>query len=403
MAKFLLLHQDNQGYGPLHVAAKWNKTDVMEILTKRPGGEALLHQRGRYWQDTPLHLATVAANGESIKTLITLGADLAATQSQGKTPLHLATQYPEVQHASIVKLLLESGADPSLQDKKGRTPLHNAVNHGHARTLQTILDNGNTKIVDVQDLDGRTTLHCAVKDRKGDYLRMTRMLLQAGSDALKRDGSGQTALYYAIASRDRGLIDAFIDHPQYQNESLFIGIRSDQPWLVERLLSGPTGTWPTLHQGQTTVLHVAAQSGSTEVVHLILRRDKDKELLEKRNAGGRTPILIATAREHVEIVAALIAAGANVNAQEGAGNTALHLAVENDLPEVVELLLNAAAMLDITNNDGQTPYAQALASGSKDCATLPAASDRADRAATAETSCSEPQLTDSNKLDAVRD
>lgn len=68
----LLLHQDNQGYGPLHVAAKWNKTDVMGTLTKRPGGEALLHQRGRYWQDTPLHLATVAANGQSNKTLIKL-------------------------------------------------------------------------------------------------------------------------------------------------------------------------------------------------------------------------------------------------------------------------------------------------------------------------------------------
>lgn len=155
---------------------------------------------------------------------------------------------------------------------------------------------------------------------------------------------------------------------------------------------------------QTTVLHVAAQSGSTEVVHLILRRDKNKELLEKGNAGGRTPILITTSREHVEIVEALIAAGANVDAQGGAGNTALHLAVENDMPEVVGLLLNAAAKLDITNNDGQTPYAQALASGSEDCGAVLAA---ADRAATAESSGSEHQLTDSNtkspntKLDAI--
>ena len=402
--KDLLLHQDNQGYGPLHVAANRNKTDVMEILTKRPGGEALLHQRSRNWQDTPLHLASVMANAESIKTLLKLGADLAATQSQGKTPLHLATQYPEVQHASIVKLLLESGADPNLQDKKGRTALHEAVYHGHAGNLQTVLDDGHIMTLDVQDTEGRTALHGAVKERKGDYLRMTRMLLQAGSDALKQDRSGQTALYCAIASRDRGLIDVFMDHPQYNNEILFIGIRSDQPWLVERLLNGPAGTWPTLHRGQTTVLHVAAQSGFTEVVHLILGRDKSKELLEKRNTGGRTPILIATAREHVEIVEALAAAGANVNAQGGAGNTALHLAVEIDLPEVVELLLNADAKLDITNNDGQTPYAQALASGSEDCAALLAA---ADRAAATELSGSEPQLTDSNpksshtKLDII--
>ena len=50
----------------------------MEELVCFSGGEALLHQHTGYWQDTPLDVATVNARVDSVKTLIKLGANLAA-------------------------------------------------------------------------------------------------------------------------------------------------------------------------------------------------------------------------------------------------------------------------------------------------------------------------------------
>jgi ankyrin repeat protein len=79
----LVLHQDNNGYGALHEAVSGGKTAVMEKLIQVPGGAAFLHQQTKEWKDTPLHLATVTAKLDSIRTLIQLGADTAAARSQG--------------------------------------------------------------------------------------------------------------------------------------------------------------------------------------------------------------------------------------------------------------------------------------------------------------------------------
>ena len=54
---------------------------------------------------------------------------------------------------------------------------------------------------------------------------MTRALLKAGSDALKPDDSGQTALHYAIATPDNGLNDAFLDDGRHLDEMVSISIR----------------------------------------------------------------------------------------------------------------------------------------------------------------------------------
>ena len=57
-----------------------------------------------------------------------------------------------------------------------------------------------------------------------------------------------------------------------------------------------------------------------------------------------------------ETIAALLNAGANVNARDGDGRTALHWAAGYGTPENIAALLNAGASGSIKNKRGETPF-----------------------------------------------
>jgi ankyrin repeat protein len=174
------------------------------------------------------------------------------------------------------------------------------------------------------------------------------------SDNNKR---GYTAIYYAVASLNKGLVDAFMGYNQYHKEMLSSALKLGQLSQVDPLLNDPVDTWHTFDGGHTTVLHLATESGFVDVVDHILQKDDKRELLDEQNGAGRTPLLLAAVAENLEVMDVLIRAGANLNAQDRLGNTSLHLAAKDDLIEVVKLLLKADARLDTTNIDGQTAYA----------------------------------------------
>ena len=73
-------------------------------------------------------------------------------------------------------------------------------------------------------------------------------------------------------------------------------------------------------------------------------------------------LIAAAGRGQAEIVRILIA-GANVEATERSGSTALILAAASGHAEIVQLLLNAGANVDATSNDGNTALILAAESG----------------------------------------
>jgi ankyrin repeat protein len=68
-----------------------------------------------------LHHAIGCCDYELVKLILKLGVDLASTDNDGHTPLHIACRSGD---ANITRILVRSGAKASIQDSTGRYPLH---------------------------------------------------------------------------------------------------------------------------------------------------------------------------------------------------------------------------------------------------------------------------------------
>ena len=83
-------------------------------------------------------------------------------------------------------------------------------------------------------------------------------------------------------------------------------------------------------------------------------------LINKTDPEKNTALHIAIQRGLPEIVPLLLSHGADINAQNKDGNTPLHEAVLYSNPGIVTLLLKNNARTDIKNNQSVTPYQMTL-------------------------------------------
>ncbi len=78
------------------------------------------------------------------------------------------------------------------------------------------------------------------------------------------------------------------------------------------------------------------------------------------SSTGETALHIVTARRDLTWMTFLLAKGANVDARDGRGATALQLSVNLGFPEGAELLIAEKARIDDPNSAGETPLISAV-------------------------------------------
>ena len=162
--------------------------------------------------------------------------------------------------------------------------------------------------------------------------------LQSGSAIDARDAQGRTALLLATHGNHIDAARALINAGADVNTKDDI---QDSPYLY------------------------AGARGHLEILKLTLTHGAD---LRSTNRYGGTAIIPAAERGHVESVRTLIAAGANVNHVNRLGWTALLEAIilSDGGPrhqQIVQLLLDAKADVNLADKDGVTPLTHAKQRG----------------------------------------
>lgn len=307
-------------------------------------------------KQTPLLLVAKwrARDGEELlKTLIAAGADVNLADNNGETPLMAAltsTDYYSVpqQSAKLVRLLLEAKANVNAKNSAGDTPLMLALKASRkVDIIRALLDAGAD--VNLANNAGEHALIVAVRARREDEVIQALLTAVARVDFL--NGSGDTALIVAAK--------------QYGNQWQYYQSRiEDDVRIVNALVGAGANVRLLNHEGESALTIVAMKAGA-DGLPLI------RALLPARSRAGAgvypraVDLLVAIRRaagnSSADVVQALIAAGADVNAADELGRPALLVAAgESGNPAVVRALLAAGARVNAKSKDGDTALTAAV-------------------------------------------
>ncbi|EPY78492.1 nuclear factor NF-kappa-B p105 subunit [Camelus ferus] len=168
------------------------------------------------------------------------------------------------------------------------------------------------------------------------------------------------------------LLTSVISCPFFTPQTpLHLAVITKQEAVVEDLLRAGADL-SLLDRLGNSVLHLAAKGGHDKILSILLKHKKAALLIDHPNGEGLNAIHIAMMSNSLPCLLLLLAAGADVNAQERkSGRTALHLAVEQDNISLAGcLLLEGDAHVDSTTYDGSTPLHIAAGRGSTRLAAL---------------------------------
>jgi len=389
-------------------AAYHGDREVAELLVRAGASVTAANRYGV----TPLSLACTNGNAGMIELLLKSGADANAPLPDGETPLMTAARTGRL---ASVKALLSAGAAVDGRDtRRGQTALMWAAAEGHAEVVQALIDAG----ADIRARvgSGLTPLLFAVREGR---IPVVRVLLKAGADANEvvpatsgRRGyggrlppAGASALLLAVMNAHFELAACLLDAGADPNAALpgytvlhaitavrKPGVGDNDPApegsgqmssleLVKKLAAHGADVNARMTRranlnntraneiGATPFL-LAALTADAELMKTLSALDADPSLT---NVEKSTPLMMAaglatrspgedagTESEVLEAVRVALDLGADVNAVDANGETAMHAAAYKNLPAVVKFLASRGARIEVWNRDdkfGWTPLA----------------------------------------------
>ena len=143
---------------------------------------------------------------------------------------------------------------------------------------------------------------------------------------------------------------------------------------VDRVLRQGADVNSTDKMGQTA-LHGACAEGHSDIVARLLRAGADINIADlsgaKANIKSHLPLLAVAGEGPSEVVEALLEAKTDVNQVHlTTGHTALHLAAKAGREDLLQLILNKKATVDVRDKRGRTALHFAASQGHVNCTSL---------------------------------
>lgn len=314
--------------------------------------------------ETPLIRAITSQNLDTAKTLLAKGADVNSKDKEGNCALILAAALGQ---ADLIPDLLEKGADLDEKNKEGNTALMCAAN---ADAASRLLAKGAD--VDERNKEGMTALMCAAAGNRSDVIKV---LLAKGVPVDEKDKNGCPSLVWAsVAGRDstaametllaQGANVNACNHEAQTVLMLAVAWGDGENAKAVKLLLAKGANVNAKDKTGNTALMNAAGPKYLEIARLLKEAGAEVDLfsaaalgdaatvkarivqgvdLNARCLDGLTPLMGAAVNNHADIVQILIAKKVDLEAQNEQGKTALAIATEKGLTEIVDLLKNAGA------------------------------------------------------------
>lgn len=356
---------DEKGHTLLQLAIRNGDTVAAERLINLGANPKQLDVDGH----TPVFDAMAAGNARVLALLLQKGGSFRAEDDDGRTPLMWAIQ----NNASIAFLeeARQLGLPFDQVNKKGRGAIHAAAAADRVDFLDYLLRS--RVYVDTVDNDGKSPLHIAVE--AGAYDAMKYLIDTGGADVTLRTKDIKTPLYLAAAKGDMTAVEMLLavsearrtlnEYRTYEKgySPLMAAVAENRYEAVATLIAHGAD----VNQQDSSNRHslfIAVEKGYPALVDLLIRSGADVEKGPRALGTEQTMVHLIAKNAYKEILPQLYSAGANLNAVDGAGQTALFKASESRDLEKINLLLDYGADPNFANKAGKRPIDALLTNSS---------------------------------------
>ncbi|MEP7309846.1 MAG: ankyrin repeat domain-containing protein [Acidobacteriota bacterium] len=264
--------------------------------------------------DNGVRLLEATRDGDrtTVRTLLKQRADVKTAEADGTTALHWAVRADDLETA---QLLVRAGADVNAANRYGVTPLVLAATNGNAAIVEMLLKSGANAKSALPE--GETVLMTAA--RTGN-VGVIRWLVSSGADVrAKENFLGETALMWAAADNHADAVRLLVE------VGADVNARS-APSAIPRLDYPRIGLIPAdLPRGSWTALMYASRQGALAAARALAESGAD---LNATDPAGASALVLAIINSHYDLAAMLIEKGADPNLADQAGMTPLYAAVD---------------------------------------------------------------------------
>ncbi|XP_066142008.1 serine/threonine-protein phosphatase 6 regulatory ankyrin repeat subunit B isoform X3 [Euwallacea fornicatus] len=347
--KGVYLHMPNKdGARSIHTAARYGHVGIINTLLQK-GEKVDVTTNDNY---TALHIAVESCKPLVVETLLGYGADVHVRGGKMKeTALHIAARVKDGEKCAL--MLLKSGAGPNIATHDGNTPVHVAAKYGNLQTMLLLLEDGGDP--QYKNKKGETPLHLASRNCRPDvvthlinYVKEKRGESAASQYVNELTENDESALHYVCT-----VIKNEVETPNSDRE------------VVKLLLENGADVKLQTKQHETA-FHLVASAGNNDVLLEMIAHmspTDSQKALNRQNANGWTPLLIASHKGHIDLVNNLLANHARVDVFDSDGRSALHLAAEHGYLHVCDSLLTNKAFINSKSRNGRTALHLAALNG----------------------------------------
>jgi ankyrin repeat protein len=351
--------RDVDGTTPLQLAVYHDDVAEVQRLLKAGANVSLANNYGV----TPMSLAADVANTQVIKMLLDAGADANSPNADGQTALHAVARTGNVEAA---ELLVKQGAKVDAKEKfGGQTPLMWASARRHPKMMQFLISKGAD--VNASSTDRNYQRHVQAEGRpknldsggltpllysaRENCMACVKVLLDNKADINLPDPDGVSPLLIAImnsnwdlakqlmlAGADVNQWDIFGEAPLFTS----IGLRNN--------LSGGRGPLDPLNETNgITIVRTLLERGANPNMQLFFR---PANLTGATNTRGSTPLIRAITAADMEVIKLLLEYKADVNLMMADKQTPMIAAItgraqEKQVLEILNLLHDAGADVNV--------------------------------------------------------